>query len=469
MRKSAWLLTVVLLSITSLVASAAAYVPPGGGTFNTPRPWGSDKERYRIVRTIEKAFNKIRPTKEDPRPVILVSTYLLDRNQSVDALVDACRWGVAVRVILDEDIDNRNSRRLITMLNGDNVPDKNGDGVPDRKPRARKCNRPLRHDRAAAVPHTRLLSLAEARRSVRKPRTPAVTWGKDGSYVKVCDGACRGAGGNMHSKFFAFTNTGKSKNVVMVSSSNLNEGGALLGWNDLYVMKRRPASFAGYKDIHRQMTDDKRARGRKVEIKDGPFTSRFFPMRNAKRSNDPTLADLNRIGCSSAFGRTQIHVSMFFWKGSRGNYLTDKLLRLARRGCRVSIIYGAPSVQMAERLRDAARAGTIDLYDSRWDFNNDGFNEVRTHAKYVLVKGTVGKDRSSHQVWTGSQNWVAGSLSRGDEVSLNIAKRSAYRDYIRNWATIRNHARKLPYHRPAGVARNWTPIAKELSAPPAQR
>jgi hypothetical protein len=447
-RRTTWLLTVVALSITALVASAAAYVPPGGGTFNTPRPWGNDKERYRIVRTIEKAFKKTRPTAEDPRPVILVSTYLLDRNQSVDALVDACRRGVAVRVILDEDIDNRNSRRLITMLNGDNVPDRNGDGVPDRKPRARKCNRPLRHQghRAAVVPHTNLLSLDAARRSVERPTKDSVTWGKDGSYVKVCNGSCRGAGGNMHSKFFAFTHTGKSNNVVMVSSSNLNEGGALLGWNDLYVMKGRPTSFAGYQRIHRQMTDDTRAGDRKVQIKDGPFTSRFFPMRKASKANDPTLADLKRIRCSSAFGRTEVHVSMFFWKGARGNYLTDKLLRLARSGCRVSIIYGAPSVQMAERLRNAARAGTINLYDSRWDFNNDGFNEVRTHAKYVLVKGTVGKDRSSHQVWTGSQNWVAGSLSRGDEVSLSIAKRSAYKDYMRNWTTIRNHARRLPYH-----------------------
>ncbi len=32
----------------------------------------------------------------------------------------------------------------------------------------------------------------------------------------------------------------------MVSSSNLNRGGALLGWNDMYVMKNRPKSYDGY-------------------------------------------------------------------------------------------------------------------------------------------------------------------------------------------------------------------------------
>ena len=103
------------------------------------------------------------------------------------------------------------------------------------------------------------------------------------------------------------------------------------------------------------MTDDDRAGDGKVEVVDGPFTSRFFPMRHAGKRRDPTLQDLNKIRCSSALGRTQVNVSMFYWKGTRGNYLLDKLLSLSRSGCHVSIIYGAPSVQIAERLRDAAR------------------------------------------------------------------------------------------------------------------
>jgi hypothetical protein len=92
-----------------------------------------------------------------------------------------------------------------------------------------------------------------------------------------------------------------------------------------------------------------------------------------------------------------------------------------------------------------ARRHLIDLWDSRWDHNDDGWNEVRTHAKYVLVKGRVGKDRRAYRVWTGSQNWVGGSLFRSDETTLNIALRSAYVDYKSNWANIRNHSRRLPY------------------------
>ncbi len=427
------------------VAPAQAYQPREGGTFNTPRHFGGQLAQYHILRHVEKAINRtFGPTKRYPNPVILISTYLLDRTRSVDALVAACRRGVSVRVILDQDIVSRNSKRLIRVLNGDNVRDANNDGKPDDRPTSRPCNRPLK-DRNGRT-RLRPLTDAAAMRSVRAPSEAAVTWGRDRSYVKKCDGSCRGRGGNMHSKFYAFTRTGGAHDVVMVSSSNLNRGGAESGWNDLYTMKDRPKSFDAYLEIHRAMTDDDAAGDKKVEIVDGPFTSRFFPMRRARKSNDPTLDDLNKIRCNGPLGRSQVNVSMFYWKGSRGNYLADKLLDLARAGCSVSIIYGAPSIQMAERLRAAAGRNLINLYDSRWDMNDDGFNEVRTHAKYVLVKGSFGEDRKSWQVMTGTQNWVAGSLSRGDENSLNIASKAAWKQYIDNWNNIRNHSRRLPYH-----------------------
>jgi phosphatidylserine/phosphatidylglycerophosphate/cardiolipin synthase-like enzyme len=441
----------VLPLAIAFVPADAAYVAPSGARFNVPKPWGNDTESYRLVRTVTTAIQNTRPTKKVPHPEIHISTYLMDHSPTVDAMIAACRRGVQVRVILDEDIDNWNSRRLITALNADNTRDKDGDGKGDTEPRAGACNGPIKGTQQSrtnpdadggTIP---LMTPRQARRSVQVPTGDSDTWGVDGSFVKKCNGSCRGAGGNMHSKFYLFERTGKSRKVVMVSSSNINHGGARLGWNDMYVMKNRPKSYRGYKQMHRAMSEDIRANNKKVEIKDGPFTSRFFPMKNASKANDPTLQDLNKIRCTSGLGRTQIHVSMFYWKGTRGNYITDKLLSLARAGCAVNVIYGAPSVQMATRLRAAARSGLINLYDSRWDHNDDGWNEVRTHAKYVLVKGTVGDDRTAWQVWTGTQNWVAGSLRKGDENSLNIDLKSAYTAYLRDWNMIRAHSRRLPY------------------------
>ena len=272
------------------------------------------------------------------------------------------------------------------------------------------------------------------------PTDESFTWGSDRSYARSCVGSCRGGGGNMHSKFYAFSNTGTARSVVMVSSSNLNLGGAKNGWNDLYTMSGRPDSFAVYRRIHREMTEDTPAGDAKEEIQDGPFLSRFYPMKNATKANDPVLADLNQIRCRSDLGRTQVHVSMFGWRGSRGTYLADKVFSLKRDGCIVKVIFGAPSKEMAIYLRQKARATNVPLFNSRWDFDHDGHKEIRAHTKYVLVKGGYGQDRTAYEVMTGSANWVNGGLDRGDESTLNISLRSAYQQYLKNWDDTRLHS-----------------------------
>lgn len=442
------LLLVAVLSLSFVLVPASAMGPRGGAVFNVPNPYGDDAANYRIVKKVEHAIRNTVPTRKHPHPVIHVSTYLLDRPTSVKTLIAACRRGVQVRVILDEDIESRPSRKLITALNADNVRRRGQD------PRAGRCNRPLRSDHGglrvqpgadAEDTELDLFTPRQARRSVEAPKRNSFTWGRDGSYVKRCEGSCRGKGGNMHSKFYLFSNTKSSHHVVMVSSSNLNRGGAKLGWNDMYLVKRRKDLYRGFKAMHRLMTDDVRAGGDKVQINAGPFIARFFPMRNASKETDPTLRDLKKIRCRSALGRTRVHISMFYWKGRRGSYLLDKVADLARNGCKVRIVYGAPSRLLAERMRNLARKHLINLWDSRWDYNEDGLSEVRTHQKYVLVKGTVGKNRRAYRVWTGSQNWVAGSLSRSDELTLNIGLRSAYESYRKNWDVVRDHSRRLPY------------------------
>lgn len=385
------------------VTPASASEPPHGAVFNVPRPWGTEAARYRIIRTVNRAINQTRPTAADPHPRIYISTYLLDRKPSVDALIKARNRHVSVRVILDHHIESRPALRLMRVLNRDNV------GAISSNP---------------------------------------VSWGPDQSYAKKCRGACRGTGPNMHAKFYLFSHSGSATNVTMVSSSNLNRGGAVAGWNDLYVIKRRPKTFNAYAKIHAEMTDDVKAGAGKVQVTDGPFTSRFFPMKNARKGTDPTLDDLQHIRCrNSDFGRTHVNVSMFYWAGKRGWYLASALLDLARNGCKVSVIYGAPSKVIRLRLSRAARHHRINLWDSRKDLNGNGTYDVRTHGKYVLVKGTYRGDRHARVVMTGSQNWVAGSLTKGDEVTLNIHLASAYSSYVRNWGVIRDHSRRIPSHR----------------------
>ena len=126
-RKLLGLLAAALLLSIVGAPPVNAYEPKPGALFNVPRPWGSDAEKFRLVRHVEQAINKTPgPSAADPNPVILISTYLLDRKQSVDAMIAACRRGVSVRVIMDGDIGNKTAARLVQKLNGDNVQDDDG-------------------------------------------------------------------------------------------------------------------------------------------------------------------------------------------------------------------------------------------------------------------------------------------------------------------------------------------------------
>ena len=464
------MLLALVLSVMSAAPATAMHRagPEERATFNVPAPWGSQGEQFRIIHRIEKAINHTPPRTGGRRSRIYISTFLLDRVISVNALVRACKRGVSVRVVMDGDIASGPSHRLMRVLNADNVKDRNRDGKPDHKPRRGPCDTKLpkkhkhkhdkhgkhdgkknKHDRKhKGHKHDRHQGKHKKHKKHHKkpkPLTRAQTWGHDRSFAIKCKGTCRGRGfgGNMHSKFYAFSRVGHIHNVVMVSSSNLNIGGARLGWNDLWTMKDRPLQFRYYSRIFDQMTRDRVVRHGHYEVKEGPYRSRFFPLVHPKKKHDPTLLDLDRVRCHGPLGRTKIYVSMFYWKGPRGEYLASKLLNLSRAGCQVSVIYGAPSRLIAARLKAAARRHVINLFDSRLDRNFDGVFDVRTHAKYVLIKGHFGVHKKAWRVFTGTQNWVEGSLGLSDETTLNIASRAAYGQYIKNWNTIRRHSRHV--------------------------
>jgi hypothetical protein len=431
----ALLMPLVLLS----QPASAEYHVPVGATFNTPHPWGGADARSKIVRTVEEAFRHVRPTRRDPRPTILIAAYLFDRKASADALIAACRRKVSVRVIIDRDVSSKPFRRLVTALNSDNVKDRNHDGVADSRPRSGPCNRKRRGSRPMP-----LMSAREARASIREPLGTDVRWGKDRSYVLQCSGSCRGGDkANMHAKIYAFTHTGKSKWVTMMASTNLNGGGINTGWNDLFVLKDRPRTFAFVERVHRLMTRQKRAGRELVQLKDGPYTTRFFPMRDVGKRRDPLMRDLRKVRCTSRLGRTSIHIQQFWWNGRRGNYIWEKLRNLALHGCNVNIILGATDRGLRSRMITAAHNGVVDLWDSRIDTDGDGFYNTRTHMKSLVIRGTYGRDRSYWGVWTGTANWATGSLNRGDENTINIAKRSAWKRYVKQWGVVRNHSRRL--------------------------
>ncbi|HEX4976345.1 MAG TPA: phospholipase D-like domain-containing protein [Nocardioides sp.] len=372
------------------VSPAAAWEPVEGPVFNNP--WGKTGARWKVVNHVLRAVESAPAGSR-----VLISSFLFDGKRAGDALVRARNRGVAVQVVFDGD-----------------------DAV---SPQARRVARHLNRDNVKAAP------------------APA-KWGPDNSFVVHCKGSCRAGSANNHAKFYVFTRTGSARDVVMVSSSNLNKGGATKGWNDLYVAKSRPQMVEQYTSIHAEMAQDSPSDGDGYrELTSGPFTSRFYPKR---RGGDPVMADLSKVSCRGATdgagvnGRTAINVSMFAWNADRGERIARRLVRLDQLGCEVSVIYGAPSKIVRNILRDSARRGQIKLWDSRYDRNGDGIFDARVHHKYMLINGVYGNDRSAWRVHTGSQNWGRGTLRGGDENTLTVVSRGAYARYMDNWRFVRD-------------------------------
>jgi len=382
----------VVVSLMPL--SAQAYEPHGGAIFN--HPTGTYNQRWALMTHVEKAID------HTPRGAeILIATYYLDRETSVNKLIAAHKRGVHVKVAMDG----------------------NGDGSTD----------------TISGPAQRL------RRALNKDPN------NTSSFV-ACQGSCRGGSDsrNMHSKFFAFSRTGTASDVVMLSSANLNRGGALLGWNDLFTINNKPAIYAKFAKIHAEMLADTRAADMYQTDSFGNYATRFFPGPAAGPTVDPTRQDLRQVRChgvtggAGRAGRTAINVSMFYWGKTRGMLLAKRLVELQRQGCVVTIIYGAPTRDVSTLLRRVAKNTGLTLYDSRYDRNYDGQVDLRVHSKYLLINGNYKGDSSNWHVTTGSQNWSGGSLTGGDEVTLSIKSRMAYAQYMRNFSDIRRMgARKV--------------------------
>ncbi len=404
----------LLAGSVAVAAPASALTVSPGAVFNNPL--GGQAAKWRIVTAVERAIDATcrRGCEGPARETILISTYLMDRAATADKLISAHRRGANVQVVMDSVITSRPSNRLVNTLG---PADKNRDG---------------RVDVLDVDPIT----------------------GKHSFAVK-CRDSCRGGWGNNHAKFYAFTKAGRTRNVVMVSSANLNKGGAGKGWNDMYVMTERPVTYNLYRRVHGEMAEDdppdvngKPIERFYIEQQEGNVTHRFFPKKRAGKEEDPTLQQLRKVECRGATGgagrkgRTVVKIAMFWWSGTRGKYLANKVVDLDRAGCDVQVNYGAPSGEVAAKLRRSAHNGGVKLWDSRQRVV-DGRPSLRVHHKFLLVSGSYGLSTADWRVMTGTQNWLRGALTGSDENTVEIDSRSAYSAYSAWFETLKQYSRRI--------------------------
>jgi phosphatidylserine/phosphatidylglycerophosphate/cardiolipin synthase-like enzyme len=369
----------VLLGSTGTLAHAqhaAPYAPARGPVFNRPAPVGTEAQQEAIQTKISEAIDHA------PKgSTIRIATYGIDRIDSAKKLLRAHKRGVHVQIVV-------NTKR-----------------------------RPMA---------TRMLKAGLHSHITHK------------SFIAFCYHGCRGRAANMHAKFYTFSRTGTAKDVVMIGSANLTQSQISLAWNDMYTLVDNRAIFKAYKDVFAEMKHDKRVKHPYRQLTVGKYTNYLFPKPGASMQEDPVYQALSDIRCNSAAGgagkagHTVVRVAMFSILQNRGLYLAKKLVSLDDAGCDVRVIYGAPSHDVAHVL---ANSGVV-VRDSRYDLNGNGTVDHYNHLKVLAINGAVKGDSSAWVTYTGSENWTALALHRGDEDMIRINSRHVYFQYAAEYSDI---------------------------------
>lgn len=273
------------------------------------------------------------------------------------------------------------------------------------------------------------------------------------SFAYECSHGCRSRGENLHTKFYLFSHTGSAHHVVMTGSVNLTGNSAINQYNDLWVRDNTRPLTRAFRHLFKQLRRDKPAHpaywvrniGTHYQLQATPFPS-------AGPHHDPIITILNRVHCLGATNgtgnsihHTVVRVIMHAWNDYRGTYLAQKIRQLYAQGCDVKLMYGFAGAQVRHTFATSTARGYIPVHTTGYDTDEDGFIDLYTHQKELLISGNYGTKRDTDLVVTGSSNWNTDGM-RGDEEIFLIKRRHAYGDYIRDFSDMwTKHSKLVAY------------------------
>jgi phosphatidylserine/phosphatidylglycerophosphate/cardiolipin synthase-like enzyme len=239
------------------------------------------------------------------------------------------------------------------------------------------------------------------------------------SFARECRGACRGAGGTAHSKYFLFSNVSSAhRSVVIQTSMNLTPMGYQGQWNQAEVT-HNPEIWSQFMTIYRQSRIGRPVRASYRTFTSGATSTLFFPLHNGRASTDPVMTMLNRVSCTGATrggnanNRTKIRIIQYSIYGDRGVWIAKKLRQLWNRGCDIMVIYAVSSRPVISILRNASGRGRIPL---RQSVITNGRREIvkYNHSKWMTISGVYGGSNGQYMTMSGSANWSRFAFT-GDE------------------------------------------------------
>jgi phosphatidylserine/phosphatidylglycerophosphate/cardiolipin synthase-like enzyme len=367
----------------STAAAAGRYDPPSGVLFNNPL--GTTAERQAIFQHL------LRAVKSSPKnSKIRMATWNFKSPRLTDALVDAHRRGVSVRITMSR--GNANAEN----------PNPNYD---------------------------RLNRVFSTRANAKRPEDMT-------SWIRRCSGSCRGAHGIAHTKVYLFSKVGPARNVMMFGSANATDASARYQWNDMFTVKERPALWKRWEQILAEMGNDKPLKAPFARFGSPRFTAMVYPFtgRTAPKT-DVMLTELRRIRCAGAVnagvrGKTSIRIAQTAWTDERGMALAQRVRSMWDRGCDFRVIYAMMGTKIYHYLRSPKGRGPVPMAHIVQDWNLDGIYDRYLHTKVMTVSGVYGDNPSANFTWNGSSNWTSKSL-RSDEELFRIEGRAVRRQYAR--------------------------------------
>ena len=223
-------LVTAALLVSGTATGAAAYRPEDGAIFNDP--WGTFPAKERLLVKIASTIDAAVPGSK-----IRIAAYSNDRKDITDALIRAKKRGVKVQVLLNGNWTSRQTVRLQRAL-GENT---------------------------------------ERR-----------------SFLRICKRSCRGTTGNLHSKFFLFTDIGTAQDVVMFGSVNLTGFGAKTQWNDLFTSSNRGVLHDRLRSVFDSMKHDKPRKNPFINTAVGDYDITVYPRYRNTQASTASSASVAR-------------------------------------------------------------------------------------------------------------------------------------------------------------------------------
>jgi len=301
------------------------------------------------------------------------------------------------------------------------------------------------------------------------------------SFAYECHRGCRSRGENLHTKFYLFSHTGGARDTVMTGSVNLTGNSAMNQYNDLWVHNNATKLTRAFGILWGQMKRDKPAHPpwwvRRVGTS---FVLEATPFPRPNAHHDPIISILNNVKCLGATGptgnrnhHTVVRVVMHAFNDPRGAYLANKVRSLFANGCDVKVMVGFAGRSVRHNFAIRTKHGYLPVHATGKDTNDDGFIDLYTHQKELLISGHYGKSTHSRVVVTGSSNWNTDG-TRGDEEILMLKNQpgawgSYIDDFSRMWTKFSTRVKYIPYPNavvaaPTTTARAFT-LGRVLTEP----